>query len=157
MTHPEKAKALFEQGYNCAQAVLGAFEDEIGLSRDEIMRLGSSFGGGIGGMRSVCGTVSGMMMAAGLLYGYSAPDDRPAKIAHYARVRELADKFKEEHGSIICRELLGLGEHPQPKDPEERTPAYYKKRPCADMAADAARILDEYIETHPTEKIKSEE
>lgn len=152
MTHPEKAKHLFEEGYNCAQAVVGAFEEEIGLSHEAAMRLASSFGGGIGGMRSVCGTVSGMMMVAGLLYGYDAPDDRAGKIAHYARVRELADAFRAEHGSIICAELLGLGEKPKPRDPEERTPAYYKKRPCGDMTADAAQILDDYIAAHPVKK-----
>jgi len=152
MDHAEKAKALFEEGYNCAQAVVGAFAEELGIDRETACRLGSSFGGGMGGMREVCGTVSGMLIAAGLLYGYTDPNDRQGKIAHYRRVQELAGRFRDEHGSIVCRELLGLGEHPKPKDPEQRTQEYYRKRPCGDMAADAARILEQYLADNPPKR-----
>ena len=115
----EKAKNLFLQGYNCAQAVFGAFADECGLSEETAIKIASSFGGGMGGMREVCGAVSGMLMAAGLLYGYDQADDKKAKSAHYARVRELAEQFRTENGTIICKELL-TGQNVK-QEPSDRT------------------------------------
>ncbi len=144
MDHAQKAEALFKDGYNCAQAVLGAFCEELGMSLDTALKLSSSFGGGIGRMREVCGACSGMFMAAGLIYGYSTPETGEAKMALYARVRELADRFKAENGSIICRELLEGAE--VGGTPEARTPAYYKKRPCVEYVKSAAAILEKYIE-----------
>ncbi len=146
MTHEEKAKALFCEGYNCAQAVLGAFCEELGLPFDTAMKLASSFGGGMGRMREVCGACSGMFMAAGLLYGYGTPETGAPKAELYSRIRELADRFRTENGSIICRELLEgatVG-----GTPEARTESYYKKRPCGDYVGCAAAILEEYIRTH---------
>lgn len=149
--HDERAKELFLQGYNCAQAVFTAFAEETGMPVDRALKLASSFGGGMGGMREVCGAVSGMLMAAGCLYGYDAPNDPAAKKAHYARVRELAEEFRARNGSVICRELLqNAGQMPK-EEPSERTPEYYQKRPCPNVVAAAAAILDEYIESHPIE------
>lgn len=144
MDHVQKAEALFKDGYNCAQAVLGAFCEELGMSLDTALKLSSSFGGGIGRMREVCGACSGMFMAAGLIYGYSTPETGEAKMALYARIRELADRFKAENGSIICRELLEGAE--VGGTPEARTPDYYKKRPCVEYVKSAAAILEKYIE-----------
>lgn len=140
--HSETAKALFERGYNCAQAVLCAFEDVTGLERDVALRLSSSFGGGIARMREVCGAVSGGAMVLGLVYGSADPTDHAAKTAHYHRVQEFARQFRELNGSIICRELLsGVGVQ-HGSDPEQRTAEYYKKRPCTELVAQAAEILD---------------
>ncbi len=144
MTHGEKAEALFKDGYNCAQAVLGAFAEELGLPLETAMKLSSSFGGGMGRMREVCGACSGMFMAAGLLYGYANPETGATKMELYERIRELADRFKHENGSIICRELLEgatVG-----GTPEARTESYYKKRPCGEYVRIAATILEEYME-----------
>ena len=90
MTHEEKAVENFLAGYNCAQSVFLAFAEDLGLEADFALRLASSFGGGMGRLREVCGGVSGILMAAGLLYGYTAPDDDEAKAAHYALVQKLA-------------------------------------------------------------------
>lgn len=149
--HDERAYELFLSGCNCAQAVLLAFAPDAGLTEQQALRVASSFGGGIGGMREVCGAVSGMLMAAGLLYGY-APGDRAGKSEHYARVRELADRYSEANGSIICRELLGLAGQTAGQQPSERTAEYYKKRPCPELCRMAASILDDYIAAHPIEK-----
>lgn len=146
MDHEAKARALFREGYNCAQAVLGAFCEELGLPLDTAMKLSSSFGGGMGRMREVCGACSGMFMAAGLLYGYETPETGAPKAELYGRIRELADRFREENGSIICRELLEGA--PVGGTPEARTESYYQKRPCADYVGCAAHILEEYIRTH---------
>ncbi len=148
MNHAQKAEMLFKQGYNCAQAVLGAFADEIGLPQETAMKLSSSFGGGMGRMREVCGACSGMFMAAGMLYGYDTPETGPAKMQLYERIRELADRFREKNGSIICRELLG-GTAEVGGTPEARTQAYYQKRPCVEYVKIAAQILEDYIDNHP--------
>ena len=104
--HADKARELFNDGYNCSQAVLGAFAEDAGLDVKTAFRLSAPFGGGMGRMREVCGGVSGMFMAIGLFFGYDEPDGAQAKKELYSYVRALADKFKESEGSIICRELL---------------------------------------------------
>lgn len=140
------AEELFRQGYNCSQSVFAAFSEECGIDRETALKLASSFGGGMGKLREVCGAVTGMFMVAGLKYGYSDPKDAQAKAEHYRRIQELAEKFKEENGSIICRELLGLPEGLDTTAPEARTPGYYKKRPCVYMVRCAAKIMEEYLE-----------
>ena len=144
--HGVKAEKLFRDGYNCSQSVLLAFGDITGLEDETAARLSSSFGGGIGRMREVCGAVSGGCMVLGLIKGYCDPDDREAKKAHYALIREFADRFKEQNGSIICRELLSGVDTAHGGDPEPRTNEYYKKRPCAQLCRQAAEILDDMLD-----------
>ena len=135
----EKAKELFKSGYNCSQAVLGVFCEELGLDLDTAMRISSSFGGGMGRMREVCGAVCGMFMAAGLMFF------KGDKGQQYKHVQELAKRFKDKNGSIICRELLeGVGVS-NSTEPSPRTQEYYKKRPCVDLVGDSVEILEEYI------------
>ncbi len=146
----QDAQMWFRRGYNCAQSVFLAFSR--GLSEQEAARLASSFGGGMGRLRETCGAVSGMLLALGYLRGYSDPDDRQAKIAHYAAVRELVDTFRKEHGSIICRELLKDCPVMPGPDPQVRDAAYYATRPCLRLIAGAAEILERYLEeenAHP--------
>ena len=150
MDHSMEAAQLFLDGYNCAQAVAVAFSDITGLDRDFSAKMASSFGGGMGRMREVCGAVSGMLMVAGLLYGYDSTDDDSAKKAHYTLVQQLAGEFREQIGSIVCREILK--NPPSDPTPSERTAEYYKQRPCARMVVLAAQILDRYIAEHPVSK-----
>ena len=156
--HSQRAMALFKEGYNCSQAVFVAFCEELGMDQKTALKLSSSFGGGMGRLREVCGAVSGMFMAAGLHYGYEDPHDKTAKAEHYKRIQKLAEQFKEENGSIICRELLGLSKGPDIPVPEDRTEAYYKKRPCAELVGCAAGILEkmmrESIEEEEEKKMK---
>lgn len=144
-THGEQARAYFLEGYNCAQAVLLAFHEELGIEKETAARLASSFGGGMGRLREVCGAVSGMFLAAGLLYGYSDPMDTAGKTAQYQRVQTLAHGFTEQNGTILCRELLGLDHHADAPVPSARTQEYYQKRPCADLVSDAAELLAHMI------------
>ena len=152
--HGEKAKQLFMEGYNCSQAVLGAFCEECGMDFETAMKLSSSFGGGMGRLREVCGAVSGMFMVAGLIYGYDDPNGQEEKKQHYERIQELAKAFQEENGSIICRELLGLTEKKSEPMPEQRTEKYYKKRPCPEMVKMAAEIMEQYIKENPKGDLK---
>lgn len=140
--HAALAKALFLEGYNCSQAVVCAFCDETGLDIDAAARLASSFGGGLGRLREVCGTVSGAAIVLGLVRGYSDPKDFRAKADHYRLVREFAERFRAVNGSIVCRELLRGIDSSVGGDPLRRTPEYYQKRPCPELAACAARIVE---------------
>lgn len=144
-TYSQKAMKNFRDGYNCAQSVFYAFSDELGLDKETALMLSSSFGGGMGRLREVCGAVSAMFMIAGLKYGYTSPTDKDAKAEHYIRIQELAKKFKEKHGTIICRELLGVDADDNPI-PSDRTPEYYATRPCEKLIGDAAQIISEYIQ-----------
>ena len=147
MDRSERAAKYFLSGYNCAQSVVMAFSDLLGLEEKAAARLASPFGGGMGRMREVCGAVSGMLMVAGLLYGYDRPGDDSIKKAHYALVQNLAGQFREEVGSIVCREILK--NPPSDPNPTPRTAEFYKVRPCARMVLLACQILDRYIAEHP--------
>ena len=147
MSRREDAMDNFRKGYNCAQSVVLAFEDILPVDNKQLSKLSSSFGGGMGRLREVCGSVSGMFITAGLLYGYDGPETGKVKADHYARIQELAGSFEEKHGSIICRELLGLHVRHDVPRPEARTEEYYRKRPCAELVGDAAEILEQYINT----------
>lgn len=140
----EKAKELFKSGYNCSQAVLGVFCEELGLDFETAMKIASSFGGGMGRMREVCGTVSGMFMAAGLAFSNSG-NSAENKKEQYQIVQELAQKFKEKNGSIICRELLQGVETSTVPFPSERNQSYYKKRPCVELIGDSVEIFEQYL------------
>lgn len=143
--YAQKAMDLFKEGFNCSQSVFLAFEDIHKMDRKTALMLSSSFGGGMGRLREVCGAVSGMFMTAGVLYGYDDPKDYEAKKAHYERIQLLAKEFEERNGSIVCRQLLGLGEGKDIPAPEQRTQKYYKKRPCAELVGMAAAIMEQYI------------
>lgn len=147
MSRSEKAKQYFQSGYNCSQAVAMAFSDLIGMDEKAIARIVSGFGGGVGRMREVCGAVSGMTFVLSALYGYDDAKDYENKKRIYVEVQALANKFKEENGSIVCRELLGLNtQGADSPAPEKRTEGYYKKRPCAELVEYSAAILEDYID-----------
>jgi C_GCAxxG_C_C family probable redox protein len=143
----ERAKELFHQGFNCSQSVFAACADLYGIEDEELaLRLSASFGGGIGRMRQTCGAACGMFLLAGLENGSATAHDAEGKQQNYALVQNLAAKFKDENGSLICAESLGIAPKPQDPTPEARTEAYYQKRPCADMVASAVRIFLEHLE-----------
>ena len=150
MNRSQRAAEAFLGGYNCAQAVAIAFSDLMGMEEASVARLASPFGGGMGRLREVCGAVSGMLLVLGSLYGYDTPGDDTVKMALYHEVQDLAGKFREQHGTIICRELL---ENPSSDpNPTPRTPEFYQTRPCARFVATAAALVEAFIEEHPLEK-----
>ena len=144
-----KARRLFrEGGYNCCQAVVLAYNDLFDMDDKTAAAISSGFGGGMGRMREVCGSVSGMVVLAGLLSPADDPTDKEGRTRNYALVQDLAGEFRNMNGSIICRELLGMvpmgssstlpAESPEPSD---RTPDYYKKRPCEELVGISAKII----------------
>ena len=143
-----RAVELFQSGYNCSQSVVAAFADLYGFTEEQAFKMAASFGGGIGRMRQTCGAACGMFMLAGLDTGAVEGSDRAGKSHNYAVVQELAEKFKQINGSMICAELLGLKKpEVEAHDPqaEARTQAYYKKRPCAQMVETGARLFADYL------------
>ena len=148
-----KAKRLFkEEGYNCCQAVVLAYNDIFGIDDAVASAMSSGFGGGMGRMREVCGSVSGMVMLAGLMAPASDPSIKVDRTRNYALVQDMAGQFKALNGSIVCKELLGLVPMGSSKtiaaespEPSERTPEYYRKRPCEELVGISARIVGEKI------------
>ncbi|HAH63778.1 MAG TPA: hypothetical protein DCL73_16955 [Treponema sp.] len=171
----EKAESLFQSGHNCSQSVIGALCGELGADFDAVMRLAQPFGGGMGRMREVCGSVSGMLMALGMASGSSDASDKNAKDKEYELVQQLAARFREKNGSIVCRELLGLvplGQAERALNGEQavsgpasasdmtnpvssgRTAEYYKKRPCRQLCGDAAEIFQTWYLSYGKAEVK---
>lgn len=136
----------FKSGYNCSQSVFLTFAPLFGYDKETALKLSSSFGGGMGRLREVCGAVSAMFAIAGLKYGYTSPNDDEAKAKHYELIQNLADKFKAQTGSIICRELLNLeNDGADSPIPSKRTPEYYKERPCEFFVKLASEIIEKEL------------
>lgn len=144
----QKAIDLFMQGYNCSQAVFCACADLYDIPQPLALRIAASFGGGMGRMRLTCGAATAMFLLAGLKKGQTEPHDAQQKLTNYAYVQDLAEAFKQEHGSMTCSELLAIrakegtvsvdsGTEPKPA---ERNEAYYHQRPCLKMITSAVRI-----------------
>ena len=142
----ERARAFFNEGYNCAQSVALAFADITSLDEQMVATITASFGGGMGRLREVCGAVSGMAFVASFLSPCPTADNAEAKKANYALVQEFAEKFRQQNGAIVCRELLGLDRPKDEPTPSPRTTEYYKKRPCAEYVYDAALIVGKYLQ-----------
>ena len=140
--YSEIAAHNFLIGYNCAQSVFLTFADRYNINPETALKSSSSFGGGMGRLREVCGAVSAMFMIAGLEKGYIAPADMEAKSQHYKLIQELANEFKSEFDTIICRELLGLPPGADEPEPSERTEEYYHSRPCEKFIRYAAKIIE---------------
>ncbi|MCM1438070.1 MAG: C-GCAxxG-C-C family protein [Roseburia sp.] len=142
----DRAREMFLQGYNCCQAVVGAFADIYGFDPETAMKMAEGFGGGLGRMRLTCGAVNAMAIVAGMKLSHGKPGDLKKRAEVYSVVRQMVEEFKADNGSIICAELLGLA---LPKDnspvPEERTPEYYARRPCPDKIHECALIIEKYL------------
>ena len=147
MTKREQAQDFFRRGYNCSQSVFATFCKDFGIDFETGLKLSSSFGGGMGGLRQVCGAVTAMFMIAGLKYGYIDDKDINLKNQHYKLIQNLAKQFSDNFGSIICKELL-LSNANIKKDvsmPEKRTPEYYKVRPCERFVIYATELTEKMI------------
>ena len=141
----EQAVNNFKSGYNCAQAVYMAYADLFGMEPKTAAIIAAPMGAGIGRMREVCGTVSGAALIAGLAIPCDNPSDMAAKTRCYALVQQVADRFREANGSIICRELLGIAPIKESPTPSQRTDAYYKKRPCVELVRMSATFIGESL------------
>ena len=138
----------FMAGYGCCQSVVAAFADIYGLDDNMAKKIAAGFGGGVGRLRMMCGAVSGIVMLVGLDCGQTEGSDREGKSACYKVVQELLEESKEENGSLICAEILGLKGYEKAQSSyvaSARTAEYYKTRPCAAKVESAARIFANYL------------
>ncbi len=130
----EKAARNFaEKGYNCCQAVICAYCEEYGIADDDIFKVTEGFGAGMGGLLNTCGAVTGMYMAIGMHNSAGEKDNpRKTKMDTYASIRDVAEKFEEENGSIFCRDL--------------KTEVNGVQRvSCQKCVEDAAELVEKYI------------
>ena len=141
----QKALDYFTSGCNCSQSVFASFHEEMGMTEEDALRLTSSMGGGIGGLREVCGAVTGMCLALGALKGYAYPPSHEEKEKHYAFIRRKAAEFQDVYGTLICRELLEKYDVKPSPAPAKRTAEYYKTRPCAGFVQACARFVEEEL------------
>jgi C_GCAxxG_C_C family probable redox protein len=146
----QRAVDNFMAGYGCCQSVVAAFSDLYGLDPTMAKRIGAGFGGGVGRLRMMCGAVSGIVMLVGLDCGQTEGSDREGKSACYKVVQDLLAQSKEENGSLICAEILGIQGHAKAQSSyvaSARTAEYYKSRPCAAKVESAARIFANYLKS----------
>jgi len=141
----EQALTYFNDGYNCSQAVFMAYSDLYNMDKELAAKISSSFGGGMGRLREVCGAVTGMFMVLGLHYPATDVKDKAAKTTNYASVQRTAAEFKQEMGSFICADLLKIKRAPENPTPSERNVKYHALRPCDRCVAMAAEILGNEI------------
>lgn len=141
----QKAVGLFESGYNCSQAVFMAYADLYDFDVETAAKIASSFGGGMGRLREVCGAVSGMFMVIGLQYPANDVKDKKAKSDNYEIVQKTAKEFKQEMGSYICADILKIKRAPEDAVPSERNAKYYALRPCSRCVAMAADIVGKQV------------
>ena len=144
----QRAVDNFMAGYGCCQSVVAAFADLYGLDDTLAKKVAAGFGGGVGRLRMMCGAVSGIVMLVGLDCGQTEGSDREGKSACYKVVQDLLAKSKEDNGSLICAEILGLEGYEKAQNSyvaSARTAEYYKTRPCAAKVESAARIFAEYL------------
>ena len=150
----ERAVENFMAGYGCCQSVVAAFADLYGLDDTLAKKVAAGFGGGVGRMRMMCGAVSGIVMLTGLDCGQTEGSDREGKSACYKVVQELLAKSKQENGSLICAEILGLNGYEKAVNSYQaspRTAEYYKTRPCVAKVESAARIFADYLKAKQSE------
>ncbi|MGL4852930.1 MAG: C-GCAxxG-C-C family protein [Phocaeicola sp.] len=142
------AVSLFKEGYNCSQAVVAAFADQYGFTREQALRMSASFGGGIGRMRETCGAACGLFLLAGLEKSALEGGDQAAKKENYELVQQLAAAFQARNGALRCADLLaGRVVVTSQPTPEQRSESYYAKRPCVKLVEEAACIWSKYLES----------
>lgn len=143
-----RAVENFMAGYGCCQSVVAAFADLYGLDDTLAKKIAAGFGGGVGRMRMMCGAVSGIVMLVGLHCGQTEGSDREGKSACYKVVQELLEESRQQNGSLICAEILGLKGYekaPCSYVASARTAEYYKSRPCAAKVESATRIFANFL------------
>jgi len=140
-----KAKEYFCNGFNCAQSTSAPFASVAGLSESDVLSMMAGFGGGLGGLRDLCGAVSGMVWAIGAAGESYDPNDNEAKTQFYSLIKDAVTEFTNEFGSTCCKDLLEKAGIEASASPSVRTKEYYASRPCALFVQRAAEIAAQKI------------
>ncbi len=140
----EAAGKLFSKGLNCAQSVLASHSDLTGIPVADSLKIATGFGAGMAMMQKTCGAVTGAYMAIGAKYGRINPDDEEARDKTYSLIESFNQRFIEMHGSLDCRELMGV-DLKTPEGAEEAEQGAYFENKCGKFVEDAALILDDLL------------
>ncbi len=144
MNKPEIASECMKKGYNCAQSIIKAYANEVGINQEDAVKMASALGGGVGRNGHICGAVSGAALIIGMKFGTINPADFPAKEIAYNKTNELLEKFAAENKSVLCKELIPY----DMKNPEElkkaREAGVFTKQ-CPLFVLSAAKILESII------------
>ena len=134
---------LFMRGQDCSQVVIENYADSLGVGEEELNRITSAFGGGIG-VGEVCGAVIGAMVVIGMKYGHKGPDDMDQRNIMMAKRAEFLEKWAKLHSELSCRGLLGY-DFSQPGEFERAIGDGVLFTRCPDFVTDAISVLDEVI------------
>ena len=148
MCAADRAEKLFRDGYNCGQALVGAFAEEMNMSMEDAMRISAGLGGGLCRMREACGAVSGAIGVLGYIHGNDDPEDYANKGFVYALGQQMCFRFQDQFKTLNCGKLLGLPEGSVGSMPTPRTPDFYEKRPCLKYIRAMAEILEDTLKNN---------
>ncbi|HPD55894.1 MAG TPA: C-GCAxxG-C-C family protein [Smithellaceae bacterium] len=145
MSKSEKAAGYMKIGYNCSQAIVKTYAAEVGLNENEIVKMASVLGGGIGRTGHVCGAVSGAALIIGAKFGSTDNTKLESKYKVYQKGRELLERFAAENKSILCSEILGYDINTKEGLKQARQAGVFTQK-CPGFVASAARILESLLE-----------
>jgi C_GCAxxG_C_C family probable redox protein len=140
----EKAAKRFLEGYNCAQSVLLTMFEHWNGKNELVPKIATAFGGGIGRCGSVCGALSGGVMALGIKYGTNEPSVEK-RLKAYEVARKFYKQFERQHKSVLCRELIGY-DLSVPEELEKARKAGILEEKCVNFVRKAVEILIELTE-----------
>jgi len=144
MNHSEKATESFKEGFNCSQAVVSAFAEELNMDKDLALKVSCGFGGGMARMGETCGAVTGAFMAIGLKYGKTIVTDDEARLKTYAKVNEFVEEFKLRNNTIVCKDLIGCVLS-TPEGAKIASEKNLHSTVCPKFVADASEILEKIL------------
>ena len=145
MDRVEQAVSCFEEGFNCAQALLSVYGPQLRLDHEIALKVSESFGRGMGGMGKTCGAVTGAFMVIGLKHGRIKVEDKPAKEKTYRLVKEFVVSFESRNGTIICKELLRNSAKNTPRKKKLITAKNPMAAICSKFVRDAAEIIEQIL------------
>jgi C_GCAxxG_C_C family probable redox protein len=146
----KQAVDLFNEGYSCSQAIVAAFADNFNLDRNTALKIASGLGGGVGRTGDMCGAVTGAVLVLGLQFGTTDPKDKTAKFETYKKVQLFIEEFKQQAGSLICRELLGFDFNTPEGIIRSKQPGAFEH--CPEFVQIAAQILESMLEQSKTDR-----
>lgn len=144
MEKKEKALELFNGSFNCSQAVFTVFAEELGLKKEEALKIACGFGGGMARMGNTCGAVTGAYMAIGLKYGKSNQEDNEARDITFSKIHQFADEFKLKNNSLVCNELLGC-DYGTPEGRKFAADNNLHSKICNNLVTDAVMITEKLL------------
>ena len=142
-TPAENAVFTFEQNFNCSQSVFSAFAGRFGIEPQAALKLASPFGGGVARLGGTCGVVTGALLVLGLARGADQPS---GKDAIYQLSQEFMQRFEQEHGTLLCRELLDF-DPGAPQAWQKLKASGKSKTICPLLVREAAELVGALLET----------